>query len=92
MSFFKAVICTAISFALVSSFIATQATAQSDNSDKKGKKDEEIRKELRELRQGQEDLRRELNELKQLLLAMQPPRRPAPLARRSRTSPGAPSA
>jgi protein-disulfide isomerase len=78
MSFFKAVIRTAISFALLSSFIATQATAQSDASDKKGKKDDEIRKELRELRQGQEELRRELNELKQLLLAMQPAQKPAP--------------
>lgn len=79
MSIFTAVVRAAISFALLGSFIATSATAQTAPSDKKGKQEQdEIRKELRELRQGQEDLRRELTELKQMLLALEPPRKPAP--------------
>ena len=86
ISIFKAVIRTAISFALLSGLIAALATAQTEPSRRPRtqpaantkKEQEEIKKEIRELKRGQEEIRKELLEIKQILLARQPPTRPEP--------------
>lgn len=74
MSIARAVIRTAVSFALLIGLLAVLATAQTTpakparRSGAANKEQEELRNDIRELKRGQEEIRKELLEIKKLLL------------------------
>ena len=91
MSINKAVIRTAISFAVLSTFFAVLTNAQADppkltrtprpkpvveGQQRPDTEQEYLREEIRQLKQGQEEIRKELFQIKQMLLERQAPARP----------------
>lgn len=93
MSFTKAVIRTAISFAVLGAFPLVQVNAQTGSEKPNGtpgaqsapeakplskNEQEDLKQQIQELKQGQEQLRKEVLELKQLILAMQPAAKAGP--------------
>ena len=79
----KAVRRTPASLGILFVFLAVLAQGQTQSrkaapAQQSGKEVEELRNEIRELRQGQEAIRKELEEIKRLLLAKAAPARPAP--------------
>lgn len=86
----KAVLGAALCFGIISGLVPgpSRAQAPSTNSapQQKPNSEEELRRDIRELKQGQEAIQRELQELKRLLLAREParPARPEKISIASR--------
>lgn len=93
MSFTRAVIRTAISIVVLGIALAVQANAQAGSAEPNGplgtqtgpaakpaskKEKEDLRKQIQELRLGQEQLRKEILELKQMIQALQSAARSGP--------------
>ena len=93
MVIIKAVIRTAISFGVLSTLFAVLISAQTAptrsiivqpgnvaavEGQQPNKEQEDLRREIRELKQGQEEIRKDLIEIKKMLLVRQPPAKPAP--------------
>lgn len=91
MSIIKAVMRTAISFAVLSTFFVFLTNGQADppkltrtprpqpaaqGPERPDAEQEDLRNEIRQLKQGQEEIRKELFQIKQMLLERQAPTRP----------------